>query len=196
MNFTERASKERDSSHPIYFMPHHAVLRGDSMTTKLRVVFDASSHEQAATPLNEHLEKGPCLFSDLVRLLIKFQAYRIASTADIEKVFLQINVKEVDRDALRFIWFRTLPSNEEPAPEMEEWRMKRVPFGTRDSLLNATLQHHLNTIKGPQLWTASLLANSFYVDDLLVGAETEEEAGQIFFESSNILEACGMKLRK
>ncbi|XP_037284040.2 uncharacterized protein LOC119176788 [Rhipicephalus microplus] len=168
------------------------------MTTKLRVVFDASSHEQGATPLNEHLQKGPCLLCDLVRLLIKLQAYRIALTADIEKVFLQINVKEVDRDELRFIWFRTLPSNEKPAPEMEEWRMKRVRFGTRDSpsLLNATLQHHLNTIKRPQLWTASLLTNSFYVDDLLVGAETEKEAGQILFESSNILEASGMKLRK
>ncbi|XP_064479197.1 uncharacterized protein LOC135392413 [Ornithodoros turicata] len=29
----------------VYYMPHHAMIREDRMTTKIRIVFDASSHE-------------------------------------------------------------------------------------------------------------------------------------------------------
>ncbi|XP_077523492.1 uncharacterized protein LOC144134453 [Amblyomma americanum] len=176
MGYAERVTPEEQAIDQAYYMPHHAVLRSDSRTTKLRIVFDASSHEQGSSSLNEHLEKGPCLLADLVKLLIRFRLHQVALTADIAKAFLQISVRKEDRDSLRFLWFNGLPSKEEPDPEVEEWRMKRVPFGTKASpfLLNATLQYHLKAVEEPKQRIAALLAESFYVDDLLLGADTEK----------------------
>lgn len=198
LGHAERVKEIGPSSFPVYYMPHHAVIRSESTTTKVRVVFDASSHGPEYTSLNEHLEKGPRLLADLTTLLIKFRLHPIALTADIEKAFLQICIREQDRDALRFLWFKQVPSDENPKPEVEEWRMTRVPFGTTASpfLLNATLQHHLRLVSGSFRDTAALLAKSFYVDDLLVGADTDQEAQRVFTEANAILESAGMRLRK
>ncbi|KAH7966037.1 hypothetical protein HPB49_013304 [Dermacentor silvarum] len=39
----------------LYYMPYHAVVRSESTTTRVRVVFDASSHDPDSSSLNEHL---------------------------------------------------------------------------------------------------------------------------------------------
>lgn len=41
-----------------YYMPHREVIREESLTTKLRVVFDASSHAQGFPSLNDCCDKG------------------------------------------------------------------------------------------------------------------------------------------
>ncbi|XP_064464733.1 uncharacterized protein LOC135376085 [Ornithodoros turicata] len=38
---------------PLYSLPHHAVIRTDRITTKCRIVFDASAHETQEISLNE-----------------------------------------------------------------------------------------------------------------------------------------------
>lgn len=43
----------------VYYMPHRAVLRPSSSTTKLRVVFNASSKSSSGISLNELLMVGP-----------------------------------------------------------------------------------------------------------------------------------------
>ena len=47
-----------DSQGPIHYLPHHGVVRADKDTTKLRVVYDASS-KMSGPSLNECLYKGP-----------------------------------------------------------------------------------------------------------------------------------------
>ncbi|XP_037509595.1 uncharacterized protein LOC119386346 [Rhipicephalus sanguineus] len=86
-------------------MPHKEVIREQALTTKVRVVFDASSRARGCKSLNECLEKGDNLYQDLVKILLRFRTHPIAITADIEKAFLQISIKEEDRDAFRFLWF-------------------------------------------------------------------------------------------
>ena len=68
-----------------YYLPHHAVLREDKVTTKLRVVFDASSHEDGCPSLNDCLLTGPNLNPDLLTVLIKFRKHEIAFMPDIKK---------------------------------------------------------------------------------------------------------------
>ena len=43
----------------------------------------------------------PHLFDTLLR----FRSYTVALTADLEKAFHQIEIKEADRDFLRFLWY-------------------------------------------------------------------------------------------
>ncbi|XP_064480512.1 uncharacterized protein LOC135394016 [Ornithodoros turicata] len=194
----EVASPHQSSQGRTYYMPHQAVIREGASTTKLRVVFDASSHDAKAKSLNDNLESGPNLNCDLVALLLNFRKYRVAMVADIEKAFLQIGVTDADRDALRFLWLKEAPTHDQPLPDIETYRMTRVPFGTTSSpfLLAATLQHHLRSLKDEYPVTCTLLSESLYVDDLLVGAADEGSAEKLYREAKSIFQTASMKLHK
>ena len=51
-----------------YFIPHHAIQRPDSSTTKVRVVFDASAKSSNGISLNDLLLVGPTLQPHLVNI--------------------------------------------------------------------------------------------------------------------------------
>ncbi|XP_037944278.1 uncharacterized protein LOC119677081 [Teleopsis dalmanni] len=101
-------------------MPHRTVYRKDKTTTKMRIVFDASSSEAEHGSLNEFLSPGDNLLSNLVSILLRFRSKRIAMTADIEKAFLQIAIDESDRDTHRFLWYVKMPSINEQLPNIVE----------------------------------------------------------------------------
>ncbi|KAM7306039.1 hypothetical protein ISCGN_015935 [Ixodes scapularis] len=76
--------------------------------------------------------------------------------------------------------------------------MTRVPFGTTASpfLLVATLRHHLKSMEEDYPDTATLLADCLYVDDLLTGAENEEEALRLYNDANGIFGTASMTLHK
>lgn len=194
----ERVDTSREPEATVYYLPHHAVIRREAITTKIRVVFDASSHERGESSLNDILDKGVKLGAELLQLLVQFRMNPIILTADIRKAFLQISIRPEDRDALRFLWVDRLPGDEGKIPSIVEWRMTRVPFGASSSpfLLSATLQHHFEMWKRAQPIIATRLKTSFYVDDLVIGASTEEEALEIYRAALAILADASMELRK
>ena len=126
----------------VHYLPHHAVVRRDKATTKVRVVYDASARSANGPSLNECLLKGPKFNQLIFDLLVRFRSYKVALTADLEKAFLMVSVEEADRDVLRFLWVKDL--KREP-PEFEVYRFTRVIFGVSSSpfLLNATIRFHL-----------------------------------------------------
>ncbi|VDN38110.1 unnamed protein product, partial [Cylicostephanus goldi] len=69
----------------IYYIPHQAVYKEDSSTTKLRIVFDASSHQKGCPSLNDCLHQGPSLLPDLVGTLMRSRFHRYLIIADVEK---------------------------------------------------------------------------------------------------------------
>lgn len=181
-----------------YYMPHHGVIRRDAVTTKLRVVFDASSHAPGQPSLNNVLMKGPKMDADLLKLLLNFRMHPIIMVADIKKAYLQISIRPEDRDALRFLWVAHLPTEHEPFPPIVRWQMTRVPFGAKSSpfLLAATLHHHFRVSEERFPETVECLRQSFYVDDLVIGADNLRTAQRIYSEARIILADAGMELRK
>ncbi|XP_064476123.1 uncharacterized protein LOC135390028 [Ornithodoros turicata] len=182
----------------LYYLPHHAVIRKEAVTTKVRVVFDASSHVSGAPSLNQVLQKGPNINADLLLQLVSFRCYPIILTVDIRKAYLQILIRPEDRDALRFLWPEDLPCPGNPCPQIQEWRMTRVPFGAASSpfLLAATLRHHFDSVQHKYPAATERLRHAFYMDDLIVGATSEEDALQIYREAVTMLQEAGMDLRK
>ena len=114
---TRASSKELNQSekaqlcHEIHYLPHHCVVREDKLTTKLRIVYNASARENGPA-LNDCLHTGPPLTPDILDILIRFRIQPIALVADIEKAFLMIAVKKEDRDVLRFLWVDDVNSAE------------------------------------------------------------------------------------
>ncbi|XP_064475439.1 uncharacterized protein LOC135389306 [Ornithodoros turicata] len=125
---TQEMDQAQDTAH-IYYMPHHTVIREDRMTTKMRIVYDASSHEPITRSLNDNLNAGPNLNPGITPLM-NFRLYPVALISDVQKALLQIAIHEDDRGALRFLWYRTTPVDGKPLPNVETWRMTRVTFGT------------------------------------------------------------------
>ena len=176
------------SSNPVFYMPHHPVVKESSVTTKVRPVFDASAVDYNGLSLNDCMEIGPCLLPDLVAILVRFRRWKVALTADITKAFLQIQVRPEDRDAHRFLW--------NCDGRVRCMRFLRVPFGNKSSpfLLNATIKHHLSTF--PPSKTVAELESNLYVDDWLSGADTDIDACNMFDEACGIMSAANMRLAK
>ncbi|KIH52835.1 hypothetical protein ANCDUO_17055, partial [Ancylostoma duodenale] len=61
----EEVDEHQFDDHRVYYIPHQAVIKESSATTKLRVVFDASSHYKGAPSLNDCLHSGPAILPDL-----------------------------------------------------------------------------------------------------------------------------------
>ena len=88
----------------LHYLPHHAVIKPDNATTKLRVVYDASAKtRQVNNSLNDCLYRGPVMLHNLCGMLMRFRLHPVALVADIEKAFLQIGLQNDQRDVTRFL---------------------------------------------------------------------------------------------
>lgn len=121
----------------VHYLLHHAVIRRDKKTTKLRVVYDASARSGGPS-LNNCLYTEPKFNQNVFDILLRFRSYQVTLTADIEKAFLMISINQRDRNALRFLWVDDIQQEE---PKIVTLRFTRVVFGVSSSpfLLNATI---------------------------------------------------------
>lgn len=94
------SSSASDHTH---HLAHHAVVRRDKSTSKLRIVYDASAKSRGPS-LNECLYTGPKFGQSIFDIVIRFRLQRIALAGDIEKAFLMLSMNERDRESLRFLW--------------------------------------------------------------------------------------------
>lgn len=74
-----------ETSDRIHYLPHHAVVRKDAVTTKVRIVYDASSKESKnSLSLNDCLCVGLSLNPLLFDILLRFRVRRIELIGDIK----------------------------------------------------------------------------------------------------------------
>ena len=179
----------------VHYIPHREVIRTDKETTKLRVVYDASSHAEKDLPsLNNCLYAGPPMSPLIYDILLRFRAYRIPLTADLEKAFLNVSVAPADRDYLRFLWISDIDSDE---PELRVYKFARVVFGVSSSpfLLNATIHYHLTRPEVDNVFAEEVL-KSLYVDDYVGGSSDENSAFNKYKELKSCFHKAGFNMRK
>ena len=182
------------ASDRVHYLPHHGVVRQDKATSKLRIVYDASARSEGPS-LNDCLYTGPKFGQSIFDILLRFRLQQVALIGDIEKAFLMVSVCERDRDSLRFLWV-TDPKAEHP--NVITLRFTRVVFGVSSSpfLLNATLNHHLDTYRESDPTFVDKLLSSIYVDDLVSGSSDLESAYKLYVKSKLRFASAGFKLRK
>ena len=89
----------------VFYMPHKPVVKQSAVTTKVHMVFDASAKPHPlANSINDCMFTGPPLQPLLWDTMVRARMSTNLLLSDIEKVFLQISVKEEDRDSFRFLF--------------------------------------------------------------------------------------------
>ncbi|GFS98512.1 integrase catalytic domain-containing protein [Trichonephila clavipes] len=188
---------EKPTDRAVFYLPHQAVFRQESLTTKMRIVFDASSHEDGQPSLNDCIWSGGNLNPNIFHLIISFRLNTIAITADIERAFLQISLRDEDRDAVRFL-FPDIKSNQTDPYKFQVYRFKRVMFGVNVSpfLLSATIKHHIENYREQYPAATEMLDTCLYVDDVISGADDISQALKVSKDAETIMKNASMKLRK
>ena len=188
-----KESKNMDKH--LNYLPHHGVFKFDRISTKCRIVFDASAKNSEGVSLNSNLLPGPKKQLDTVHLLINFRLHPYTLVGDISRMFHCINLNEKHRDYYRFLW------NNNPDEEPKIYRFKRLTIGSTDSPFLAiyTVHHHLNQIikKQPKLkQAAEFIKKYLYVDDLIGATDTIEEAIKLRSQIQEIFAMMKMRITK
>lgn len=175
-----------------YYIPHHPVFKPSSTSTKLRVVFDASCKTNSGASLNDALMVGPKLQDDIHILLLRFRKYRIGITADVTKMYRQIMLHETHQDLHRIFW------RESPDHKLTEFRLCTVTYGTASApfLAVRAMQQCAMDHKSEYPIAHNIVMSDFYVDDMITGAHTEQEAIQIVQQVTDLLDCGGFPLCK
>ena len=134
-------TKELSAPGQTYYMPHREIIRTDKSTSKIRIVYDASSNAKEEVSLNHCLLPGPSLTPLIFDILLRFRVYKTALTGDLEKAFHQSEIKPCQRNFLRFLWIDNIYSDN---PKLLTFIFNRLVFGLVSApfALNATLREH------------------------------------------------------
>lgn len=177
-----------------YYIPHHAVVREASSTTKTRVVFDASMKTDygKGLSLNDVQYSGPAIQNELISILLNFRLHEYVMSADICKMYRMIRLSPDQRKFHRIFWRKN------PSEELKIYELKTVTYGTASApYLAIRCLHELadqNSKEFPE--ACKVIRKGFYVDDLLWGASSKEQLIKIQREVNKILASAKFDLRK
>ena len=110
-NTTEKVSENQSENPKDFFLPHRLVMRQNAESTKLRVVYDASAKLESGYSLDDCLEKGPSFPNKLRDILIRTIFRPVILCADLEKGFLQIHIKDKEKESSKFHWVENRTNN-------------------------------------------------------------------------------------
>ncbi|XP_022206389.2 uncharacterized protein LOC111063008 [Nilaparvata lugens] len=188
----EQITEPEANSSINYFIPHHAVIKETSSTTKVRVVFDASCKTTSGISLNDISIVGPTVQSSLMNKVLRFRSHTFVITADIEKMYRQINIKPEQHNLQLILW------RNNPNENIKIFQLKTVTYGTASAPYLATRTLNQLAIDEREKFAkaAQIVQTDFYVDDVMTGASSFQEAQQIVHDLRNLTQLGGFHLRK
>ena len=106
-----------------------------------------------------------------------------------------VSVECKDRDCLRFPRIHDV---KDETPEIIFLRFTHVIFGVSSSpfLLNATVNHHMETYRHMDPTFVDKFLSSIYVDDVSLGGDDVDSTFELYLKSKLRLAEAGFKLRK
>ncbi|XP_054277190.1 uncharacterized protein LOC128996060 [Macrosteles quadrilineatus] len=181
-----------DLSASHYYLPHHGVLKESSSTTKLRTVFDASAKTSNGTSLNDILLTGRKMQTNICDLLLMFRTHSVVFSCDIRQMYRQIKVHPEDQKFQYILW------HTRPDQPPSTFRLTTVTYGVNCSpYLAIRTLHQLANDEGDSFpEAAEILRTQTFVDDVISGGDSEEEALRLQRQLIALLARGGFELRK
>ncbi|EFO94461.1 hypothetical protein CRE_13318 [Caenorhabditis remanei] len=193
--FIEKVTAEMlKAEGPKYTIPHRGVVKEDSLTTKLRIVLDASSHARGELSLNDCLHAGTNMITPIFGILIRMRCPRFIIVADIEKAFHQVRLQPEFRNVTMFLWLKDITAPVS-AENIEVYRFRRIPFGMSSSpfLLAAYITYNLDI--NPHELNEEIKDN-LYVDNALFCTNDRSEIATKIKGTKFIFKRMDMNLRE
>ncbi|XP_057339388.1 uncharacterized protein LOC130676895 [Microplitis mediator] len=169
-----------------HYLPHHGVLREQSTSTKLRVVFNGSSKTSSQVSLNDIMHTGPKTQSDIFDVLLYIRQHKYIFITDIVKMFRQIKVQEDDWDLQRILWL-------DQDSTVRAYQLTTVTYGRRSApyLACRVLKQLVADEDANYPLAVDTILEGRYVDDISGGAETLEQLMNIATRLNDMcLSAC------
>lgn len=173
-----------------YYMPHHAVIKDNSETTKLRVVFDASAKTTSSKSLNDIQCIGPVVQDDLFNILIRFRQHRYVLSGDIQKMYRQVKINESQRKLQLILW------RDDKSKPLDVLQLNTITYGTASAPYLSTRCLLQLALECPDPHISKILSHDLYMDDLLTGSDSEDNLAYIFSEVKRILNSACFPLHK
>ena len=166
----------------VWYLPHFAVVKEDRVTTKTRIVFDASAKYHGVA-LNDVIFQGPKLQRELFDVLLRFRRYSVALVCDVSEMYLRIELNPQDRPFHRFLW-RDMNTAQEPTV----YEFNRLVFGVNSSpfLAQFVSQHHAKLYKESHPRAAESILKSTYMDDSMDSVLNDEQGIELYKQLSEL----------
>ncbi|KMQ84755.1 gag-pol polyprotein precursor, partial [Lasius niger] len=174
LNHMRRVPDDEPEPPLSFYLPHHGVIRENSLTTKLRVVFNGSSISSTGLSLNDLLHTGEKLQRDLFDVLIWFRQFRYVFATDVEKMYRQIKVHPADWNFQRILWL-------DQSHNIVTYQLTTVTYGLACApFLALRTLNQLIIDEGTNFPLAiPVLQHGRYVDDLFGGSDSIQHARDI-----------------
>ena len=122
-NYVKPVETQDPKPDRIWYLLHHPV-ENINKPGKVHRVANAASKFRGRS-LNSNLLTGPDLHNNLLGVLMRFREDPVAVFADIEGMFMQIAIHQIDQSALRFL---SLADN-----QIQRYQFTRIIFGANCS---------------------------------------------------------------
>ncbi|XP_075266378.1 uncharacterized protein LOC142358697 [Convolutriloba macropyga] len=173
-----------------WYLLHHSVLNPNE-PGKVRRVCDAASKLKEVC-ISEKLLARPDLLHVLIETAFRCREGLIALAADIEAMFLQVQIPEQDRSCLRFL--RRPITNE----LVQIYEHQRHVFGAMSS--STCAKYALKRVgiynEGMYQTAAKPIQNNYYMDDFIKSVDTPEGVIEPFSQLRHLLSNQKLELKK
>ena len=191
-NFVRRLDdkKASETENPMqWYLPDHP-FKHRHQPGKVRRVCNAASKFKVVS-LNNKVHSGLDLLRNLVGIVFRFREHKIAMTADIGSMFLQVAVPKEECKCLRFLW------RDEPSDTVGIYEYTRHVFGAK-SLICANYGFQQsgrdNQVEFPE--ASFRIDRNFYMDDLVKSVDTPQQAIECYRQLVETLKRSGITLKK
>lgn len=172
-----------------YVIPHHAVIKESSTTTKVRVVYKASVKTSDGYSLNDRSRIGPTILGDLGTMLLRWRLGKIALTANIEKMYRQFWIHPGEMEFQQILW------RSNPTEPLKFYQLKTVTLG--NSLVQYLeirgLHFIAQSVKAEQPDLTKIIKKNLDVGDCQPSFDTAKQALDLKEHLSQLLLSCGLK---
>ena len=177
---------------PIHYISHHEVLKPDSKSTPVRIMFNSSANYMGHV-LNEYWAKGPDLLNSLLGILVGFRENEVAFIGDIKKMYHTVKTTVLDQHTHRFLW-RDMVTDKAP----DTYGIQRVSFGDKPSATIATMALCKTAEMGSEQFpdAAKIVKDNTYMDDIIESTIDLPTAQKLMQDIETLIIKGGFKLKE